>query len=96
MAKVQKGGYVMVNAGGLRLYNSTAQTIPGIWKALREAIDSGRPVVLYNVFYQNLVPTAPIYVIATHATAATGECLIYTLNALISVSNADVCTKTLA
>ena len=91
-----KGGYAIVDAGGLKLYNSTAQTIPGIWRRLRDAIDSGKPVVLTNVYYQNVVPTAPIYVIATHATSATGECLIYTLNALITVSNADACTKTLA
>lgn len=46
-----KGGYVMVDFGGINLGSPSAVTIPGIYARLREAFMSGKPVIAYNMMY---------------------------------------------
>ena len=46
-----KGGYVELDCGGLKVSLTSAQAITGIWDRAVNAIKSGKPLYLTNLFY---------------------------------------------
>lgn len=57
-------GYVMIDCKGLNLLADSAQTITGLYDDCIEAINSGKPVIGYNIQYGEGVPMTPINVFA--------------------------------
>lgn len=56
------GGYVMVDGKGLDLTSVSTQTISGLFKALKDAFATGKPVFGYNCVWgaNNDAPLSPI------------------------------------
>ena len=56
------GGYVMVDGKGLDLTSQSTQTISGLFKALKDAIATGKPIPGYNCVWgvNNDAPLTPI------------------------------------
>lgn len=56
------GGYVMVDGKGLDLTANEAQTIDGLFRALKEAFNTGKPVYGYNCVWgvNSDAPLSPI------------------------------------
>ena len=71
-------GYILVDAGGLELNDSTTQSITGFYKRASAALKSGKPVYVYNCL-MNDGPTTPVSVVAwqedAHTIIATGHVL---------------------
>ena len=42
------GGYIMIDCKGLDLTSAEEQTISGLYKAMTDAIKSGKPLYAYN------------------------------------------------
>lgn len=53
------GGYIMIDCKGLNLLAQSTQTISGLFERLTEAKKSGKPIILFNVFYGEGVPLTP-------------------------------------
>lgn len=68
-------GYVLLDGGGLDLSLTTAQTISGIWDRTVSAINTGKPVWMYNTVYsENSEYTPiPVYVRFTSTTEITAN-----------------------
>lgn len=45
------GGYTMVNCGGLEISTDKTRTYPGLYQQCKTAIEIGKPVFAYNVFF---------------------------------------------
>lgn len=58
--KKMKGGYHLLDATGVDLSKSTAQTVAGSWKKAQDAIASGKPLVMCNAIYGTGVPVSPV------------------------------------
>lgn len=56
-------GYVMVDCSGLDLNDSTTQSITGLYKRAREAIDSGKPCYACGCDMSGM-PCTPVSVVA--------------------------------
>ena len=73
-----KGGYILMDCGGLELNESTTQSITGFYKRAKKALDSGKPVYACNC-QMNDGPTTPVSVVAwqedEHTIIATGHVL---------------------
>ena len=71
-----KGGYVLVNCGGLELNDNTEQTITGIYNRAKAALDSGKPCYACNCL-MNDGAVSPVSVAAwqedAHTIIATGH-----------------------
>ena len=57
-----KGGYFMVDCGGLDLLSQTSQEIAGLYKQCADAFNSGKPIQAYNCVYGSGVECTPIEV----------------------------------
>lgn len=55
-----KGGYIMIDCGGLNLLSESSQTIAGLYSKVSKAISRNKPVYLYNCKYGAGVSTSPI------------------------------------
>lgn len=53
-------GYVMLDAGGLNLASSSAQSITGSWDRVMEAVSTNKPIIAYNMIYGSNKPVTPI------------------------------------
>ena len=73
-----KGGYILMDCGGLELNDSSAQSITGFYKRAKKALDSGKPVYACNCL-MNDGSTTPVSVVAwqedEHTIIATGHVL---------------------
>lgn len=49
--KNNRGGYVLLDCGGLDLSSSSAQSIPGYWARTVAAIAANKPIVAGNCVY---------------------------------------------
>lgn len=57
-------GYVSVDCKKLNLLSETKVTVPGIFKACKAAIATGKPIFAVNCAYGTGVPVTPIQVFA--------------------------------
>lgn len=77
-----KGGYILMDAGGLELNDSTTQNIDGFYKRAEAALKSEKPVYVCNC-EMNGGATTPISVVAwqedAHTIVATGHVLRVTI-----------------
>ena len=57
-----KGGYFMIDCGGLDLTDDSTQTIIGLYKQMQEGIKSGKPLIAYNCVWgsNSDAPLTPI------------------------------------
>ena len=56
------GGYINVDCSGLELYDSTKQTITGIWDKAVTALKSEKPIHVYGCTYNDaLVSPVPVF-----------------------------------
>ena len=73
-----KGGYILVDCGGLELNDSTTQSIDGMYDRASAALKSGKPCYACNC-EMNGTPATPISVAAwqedAHTIIATGHVL---------------------
>ena len=73
-----KGGYILMDCGGLELNDSSTQKITGFYKRAATALKSGKPVYACNCL-MNDGPTTPISVVGwqedAHTIVATGHVL---------------------
>lgn len=46
-----KGGYYLLDAGGIDLSSSSPQSITGCWERAKSAMASGKPIVAQNLVY---------------------------------------------
>lgn len=67
--KVRKmnGGYIMVDCEGLDLTATESQTVTGLYKALKTAKGTDKPVYAYNCIYDDM-EVSPIHVFLTELT----------------------------
>lgn len=49
--KDNRGGYILVDCGGLELTETDPQSIPGIWEKAKAALAAKKPIVAGNCFY---------------------------------------------
>ena len=87
-----KGGYYMIDAGGLNVATTTAQTIAGLNAKLTEALAVGKPVMLHNFKFGSTTPSTPAFVTVRPATGSTGTMRAQLDNYLIEVTTADRAT----
>ena len=86
-----KGGYVMVDCGGINLLSQSSQTVTGLYAKAKEAYDSNKPVIAMNCFYGEGVKLTPINVFAI----LEGDVYIFTASILqIRVASNDAVTIT--
>lgn len=57
-------GYISIDCKGLNLLAESSQTITGLYAAVTEAIESGKPMYAVNCNYGSNVPVTPIQVFA--------------------------------
>lgn len=84
-----RGGYVMIDCTGLDLIKgSTAQTINGLYAAVKSAMVVNKPIVAVNCNWDGK-PVTPIYVMAIDFTTA----IICTASTLqVQITPEDVVT----
>lgn len=58
------GGYVMVDCKKLNLLAQSAQTISGIYNAVKNAMETGKPIIANNLLYGENYPISPVHVFA--------------------------------
>ena len=58
------GGYIMVDCKKMNLLAQSAQTVNGIYAAIKNAVDSGKPIIAENCEYGEGVPLTPIPIFA--------------------------------
>ena len=54
------GGYFLLDATGLDLSSSSAQSIAGCWQLAKNAIASKKPIIAHNCIYGSGVPVSPV------------------------------------
>ena len=54
------GGYFLIDGTGLNLLADSSQTITGIYKNTKAAIDSGKPIWVCGMEYGSGVPLTPV------------------------------------
>lgn len=59
-----KGGYIMIDCGGMNLLSETSQTISGLYTKVAKAVTRNKPIYAYNCVYGAGVPITPIQVFA--------------------------------
>ena len=73
-----KGGYILMDCGGLELNDSSSQNISGFYARAKKALDSGKPVYACNCVMNDGYCT-PVSVAAwqedAHTIVATGHVL---------------------
>lgn len=73
-----KGGYILVDCGGLELNDATTQSIDGMYSRAAAALKSGKPCYACNC-EMNGAPATPVSVVAwqedEHTIIATGHVL---------------------
>ena len=53
-------GYILVDGSGIDLSSSSSQTVAGFHDKCKKAIETGKPIFLYNTIYGSGVPISPI------------------------------------
>ena len=75
---MNKGGYILMDCGGLELNDSSTQSISGFYARAEAALKSGKPVYACNCT-MNDGPTTPVSVVGwqedEHTIVATGHVL---------------------
>ena len=56
----KKGGYILVDCGGLDLTKDTAQSIDGIWAKAVKVLASDKPIVATGCIYGTGKPVSPV------------------------------------
>lgn len=59
-----KGGYAMVDCGGINLLSQSSQTVTGLYAKVGAAYESNKPIIAMNCFYGEGVKLTPIQVFA--------------------------------
>ena len=86
-----KGGYVLVNCGGLDLLSESSQTISGLYNRVKSALATGKMMIAENVIWGTGKPISPIPVFAIDMGSTYG--IYITASTLqIRVSTADEVT----
>ena len=86
-----KGGYVLVNCGGLDLLSESSQTISGLYNRVKSALATGKMMIAENVIWGTGKPITPIPVFAIDMGSTYG--IYITASTLqIRVSTADAVT----
>ena len=86
-----KGGYVLVNCGGLDLTSEIAQTISGLYNRAMSAFATGKAIIAENVIWGSDGPISPIACFAIDMGSPYG--IYITASTLqIRVTPADVVT----
>ena len=86
-----KGGYVLVNCGGLDLLSESSQTISGLYNRVKSALATGKMMIAENVIWGTGKPISPIPVFAIDMGSTYG--IYITASTLqIRVSTADAVT----
>ena len=57
-----KGGYIMIDCGGLNLLASEPQTISGLYAKVKKAYELNKPIYAVNCVYGSGVKMSPIHV----------------------------------
>ena len=88
------GGYCLIDCAGLDLTEETTQTIPGLFKRMKEAIATGKPLIAENCVW-GANSDAPLTPIAFFAQVWNSALIVGTASILnITVTNEDVVTVT--
>ena len=86
-----KGGYVLVNCGGLDLLSESSQTISGLYNRVKSALATGKMMIAENVIWGSGKAISPIPVFAIDMGSDYG--IYITASTLqIRVSTADAVT----
>ena len=86
-----KGGYILMDCGGLQLNSGSTQSISGFYNRAKKALESGKPVYACNC-KMNTVPATPVSVVAWQENSTT---IIATGHVLrITIENDDDVTVT--
>lgn len=85
-------GYVLLDGGGLDLSLTTAQTIAGIWERTVSAVNTGKPVWLYNTVYSENSEYTPIPVYIRFT--STTEILANAAGIVLTITSANTVTVT--
>ena len=59
-----KGGYTLVNCGGLDLLSESTQTIAGLYNKVKAAMKTGKMIIAENIIWGTGKPISPISVFA--------------------------------
>jgi len=57
-----KGGYIMIDCGGLNLLASEPQTITGLYAKVKKAHELNKPIYAVNCVYGSGVKMSPIHI----------------------------------
>ena len=88
------GGYCLIDCAGLDLTKETTQTIPGLFKRMKAAITTGKPLIAEGCVW-GANSNAPLTPIAFFAQEWTSTLIVGTASILnITVTNEDVVTVT--
>lgn len=86
-----KGGYVLVNCGGLDLTSESTQTISGLYNRVKSAFATGKAIIAENIIWGTDGAISPIACFAIDMGSTYG--IYITASTLqIRVSPADVVT----
>lgn len=58
----KKGGYILIDCGGLNLLSETSQTITGLYAKVKKAHELNKPIYAVNCVYGSGVKMSPIQV----------------------------------
>lgn len=87
----KKGGYILVDCGGLNLLAETSQTITGLYAKAKKAHELNKPIIATNCVYGSGVKLSPIPVFAINEAGT----IIFTASILqIRVASNDAVTIT--
>ena len=56
------GGYIMIDCKKLNLLSQSTQTISGLYNAVKEAMETGKPIFANNLLYGENYPISPVHV----------------------------------
>ena len=86
-----KGGYIMIDCGGLNLLASDTQTISGLYTKAKKAYEINKPIYAMNCVYGSGVKLSPISVFAINESGT----IIFTSSILqVRVASNDSVTIT--
>lgn len=86
-----KGGYIMIDCGGLNLLASEPQTITGLYAKVKKAHELNKPIYAVNCVYGSGVKMSPIHVFTINESGT----IILTASILqVSVTSNDSVTIT--
>lgn len=87
--KDNRGGYILLDCGGLNLASSSPQTISGSWARAKAALAANKPIVAGNCKYS----TAPVSPVSCFGWAiAADEIVIVGATLHIHVKDDNTCT----